>query len=404
MSPLVHGLARHDPFHATAVDFDSTVSGLLYYYVHYYHPSLWPNEMAVLKAGMYTFHEAVRCLLQTVVANKMMMYCLLSAASCRMRYIDRLPSQDVSRQEEHYISSALSLMAQSITHIDLRHALACIVFMVSADSYRSEYAAAKVHLEAAHALLEPLGGITAIDDEFLTGQLAMGDLFLACVRLEPCIFDCGYNPGVADTLHLSEVELSPYQPMVTRFSPKGRLAIPISQLTEAYSIRERLQIAHMSPSRAMQATRWITKRCMAIRHDLLTMRLTGADDALRIALIMWSLLSMNVTGRTKTVKLMAPALKSAIIRTDFWPNLDLKLWILLLGFQCGQEGSTTAKWCVGQLRTLYGPLVAPESSAMSEDRLADLTISMVTFQQGYLYDNVIQWPRTQRLASLLLNT
>lgn len=359
--------------------------------------------MAVLKAGMYTFHQAVITILQNVIENEMMMHCLLSATSCRMRCIDRLPSEDVSGKEEYYISRALRLMSQQITSTELRRALTCIVFMLSADSYRNELAAARLHLLAAHRLLEPLGGLGAIDDEFLSGQLSMGDLFLASVHIQPCLFACFYDPGPANTLALTSAELSPYHPIALDFPSLTPLDTPISQLAEAYSIRERLQISCMTGTRGLQATRWITKRCMAIRHNLLGMSTTGADNALRIALIMWSLLSMNITGRSKTVKLMAPGLQSAILDTFVWPDANLQKWILLVGFQCAEESSTTATWFTGRLFDIYRPsLPTLTASGRSKDQGVRFTNELVYFQEGYLYDNAVQRSRTCNLAARII--
>ena len=90
----------------------------------------------------------------------------------------------------------------------LRQRLICIVFLIAAEAYRDEISAAETHLRAAVGLLERKGGLMWIQDENLRGQLAMGDLYLACVKLEPCLFNCDYDPGLASTLGLWEGELS----------------------------------------------------------------------------------------------------------------------------------------------------------------------------------------------------
>ena len=357
--------------------------------------------MAVLQAGMYTFHEAVKSILQTVVANEMMMYCLLSAASCRMRYVDRLPSESVMAKEDHYLSNALRLMSRNVASAGLKEALTCIMFMLSADSYRGELASAKLHLHAAHRLLAPLGGVSAIEDP-LQGQMAMGDLFVACVHVEPCLFDCSYNPGPASSLNLSSAELSPHQPLARAF-PEGLLGTFIQQLAESYSIKMRLRIPNMAATRAMQASRWITKRCMAIRHDLLELILIGADHALRVGLIMWSLLAMNVTGRSKTVKLMAPSLQAAICDTKDWPDSELRKWLLLVGHQCASEASLASTWFASQLYTLCYPNLPVRSLGLTTaEEVKELTQQLIMFQRGYFYDETVQRPRTAAIANRLL--
>src|SRR5262249_50696702 len=125
------------------------------------------------------------------------------------------------------------------------------------------------------------------------------------------------------------------------------LRILIEQVRESYSIKSRLRTASMSAVRAMQVTHWITTRNMAIRNRMLALVPSNSrTNALRVALIMWTLLAMNLTGRTKTVKVMAPMLRSILVGTpsDWACNRDLRMWVLIVGYGCSAEGGTEAAW------------------------------------------------------------
>ncbi|KIX93538.1 uncharacterized protein Z520_10716 [Fonsecaea multimorphosa CBS 102226] len=415
---ILHGA---DPFDTTSVKIDNTVAGLLHYYVYFYHPTLWPNEMAVLRQGLYTFQNAVNSIMRTVVEDRLTMYCLLSAAACRLQFVDRLPCTLVAGKDGHYMRNALQLLRSRIdTHClqtseQLRQLLICIMFLTSAECYRDDVSAAQTHLRAAVGLLERNGGLVSIQDENLRGQLAMSDLYLACVELKPCLFTCDYDPGPASVLALKAHELSSAQceTVAASLLDRGMRIVPlelrlvIEQLYESYSVKSRLQTSAMSASRAMEVTHWITTRNMAIRNRLLA--LTTHDPrahALRTAIIMWTLLAMNVTGRAKTVKVMAPLLRSILMQIPTplgWAGEeDIRAWILIVGFSCAGDGSDVAEWFAEQVSGCASSrslnyLKDPLQCRQDADRV--LAERLETFQRrGFFFDAPVQRSRTRRLA------
>ncbi|KEF51765.1 uncharacterized protein A1O9_12102 [Exophiala aquamarina CBS 119918] len=406
-------LSKIDPFGTGSIKFDKTVANLLHYYVYFYHPTIWPNEMAVLRHGCYVFEGAVNNIMSTVMEDKLVMYCLLSAAASRFQFVDRLPSAEVMGKEGYYVQNALQLLRCHVASTplqgseQLRRLLICIMFLTSAEAYRDEVSAAKTHLKAAVVLLKEKGGLKYMQDENLRGQLAMADLYLACIKLEPCLFDCAYDPGSASALNLEESELDQLECKVlgTSFLDRDTDLIPlelgtlIGQVCETYSIRSQLRTSSMVASRVMQATHWITTRNMAIRHRLLALK---TDDsrvhALRVAIIMWTLLSMNVTGRTKTVKHMALTLRlilAEISDLDWIDSEDIGLWILLVGFACSAEGSEVSVWYAEQCYC-FGSGLIPVS--LDQDREDGLAMQLESFQLGYFFDLQVQRSRTRRLA------
>jgi hypothetical protein len=409
-----------DPFDTACVPLDKTVAGLLHYYVHYYHPVTWPNEMVVIKHGFYVFHDTMKANLRMVVANKVAMYCLLSAAACRMQYIDCLPCAQAASHETEYFYHALHLMGQQIQLLSMdswparRQLLVCMMFLISAESYRDNVAAAKMHVTAVSDLLKPLGGMASIEDEALRKQISMGDLYTACVRLEPCLFEPIYDPGPPRSLQLLSRELHTDECFTSRCNSlcgnswlPAALRSQIEQLAESYSIKCRLILENMPGRRALSVTHWITTRNMAIRNRALSLQLDNpAHHAVRATVIMWSLLTMNVTGRTKTIKVMAPLLKTILqgaTSTDWADGVKIQLWVLIVGFHCSTEGSETAQWFADRVWKSWRCLVSPASlSRKCARNETELASRLEQFQLDFFFDEKIQRPRTRSLAKVIL--
>lgn len=417
LAPLTYQtlLSKRDPFDAASVPINQSVAGLLHYYMYHYHPSLWPNELVLLRDGVYTFPDSVLNIMKTAIANKLTMYCLLSATICRLQFVDQLPFPIAAGIENYYIGEALQLMSSYIATTKLQNAseikqcVICMIYLSSAESYRGDSFAAKAHLVPAARILEPWGGLTYLEDGNLKGQLAMADLALACVHLEPSLFDCSYNPGPANTLHLTAGELhisyasSTASSLVDRhdsFVPQD-LQVLIEELVESHSVKSQIVTSSMQPARAIEVTHWISLRNMAIRNRLLALRMTDPRiHALRVAMIMWSLL-FNISGRIKTVKTMAPMLQSILIgipAPDWTKDTDIRLWLLLLGFYCAKEGSEESLWFVNECRSLTSACgISTTSSGYSSSIVGQLE----TFQLQFFYDVPVQNSQTRNLAEKL---
>ena len=405
--------SQMDPFDAAPVRIDHTVFTLLQYYMHTYHPTTWPNEMMAKPRGLYAFRGAVEHIMAVALTDELAMCCLLSASASRFWYIDRLSAPASSEKESSYMDRALQLIrvridkegSGDIYHMDCL--LQNIMFLASAEAYRDNFKPAQTHLEAAARLLDSRGGIMQLENPNLQGQLLMTDLFLACINLQPCVFGDEYDPGSADVLALTRWELSPleYNNMATNLLVKGDAVVPtelkssIQQIVESYSIKAGLRTETMSLSRAMETTHWITKRNMAIRNRLLAFTTTNtAFHALRIALIMWTLLTMNLTGRTKTVKIMARTLRSVMRHTteaDWNGADDIRLWIFLVGYTSAKADSGASNWFFAQ-SCRFGALDSPLTTILAEGET--LSERLEKFQSGFLYDARVQRPRIEELV------
>lgn len=411
-------LCKQDPFNSASIPISKAVAGLLHYYMNYYHPSQWPNEMAVLRQGVYMFEGRVLTVVRRAVADKLTMYSLLSAAACRLQFVDRLPCPLVAGRESYYIQEALRLMAVYVSTSNihdedqLNQFLTCILFLNSAEAFRGDMAAAQTHLYAAVRVLDPMGGLEAVENEHLNGSLAMADLFLACVKVKPCMFKCSYDPGPARMLELSDRELQTPCELSTASSLLNRpnnfilpkLRALIEELVESHTVKNRISTSSMSAVRATQVTHWVTLRNMAIRNKLLRLRTVDAKNhVLRIAIIMWSLLTMNVTGRAKTVKLMAPRLKDSLSGSslsDWEGDEDIRLWIVLIGLYCASEENKTLGWFRSEFEKLQG---CWSRSCFANARALKTAEQLEEFQRNFFFDVSIQRPQSYVLAQKLRN-
>lgn len=412
-------LCKQDPFDSASIHINKAVAGLLHYYMFYYHPSQWPNEMAVLRQGVYMFKGRVLAVLRRAVADKLTMYSLLSATACRLQFVDRLPCPLVARRESYYIQEALQLMALHIATDDMQEKgqlnqfLTCILFLNSAEAFRGDLSAAKTHLDAAVRVLEPMGGLSTVEDKHLQGSLAMADLFLACVKVQPCLFECFYDPGPAKILKLTDHELQTPCELATASSLLNRpntfihpkLRALVEELLESHTVKSRISTSSMSSTRATQVTHWVTLRNMAIRNKLLKLRIVEAKNhVLRIAIIMWSLLTMNVTGRAKTVRLMAPELRNSLCEIspfDWNGNEDVRFWIILVGLYCASEESDTSIWFRGEYDNLCMCWIRPGSTVARAPNVAE---RLETFQRMFLFDVPVQRVQTCAIADKLPGT
>lgn len=417
---IVPRASSADPFHTSSIRLDKVTMGLLHYYIYYYHPTIWPNEMAVLRRGLYIFENAVNNIMKLAFSSKLAMCSILSAAACRLQFIDKLPCQLVVRKEVFYIQEALRLIVPALrkkveTNEGVQDMLVCMLFLLSAESYRDNDDAAEVHLRGIYQLLQPMGGLLSIDNATLKGQIAMADLYLACIRLEPCLFDCVYDPGPTVVLLLEDNELLPdYRESQSALSLLARtdvfippsLLIVIREIAESFAIKCSFQMEQVSPQRAMQVSHWITLRNMAIRHKLLAYQTRDARlHALRVALIMWTLLAMNVTGRTKTVKLMAVSLQrlvSSISPSSWDSGEDIKFWMLLLGLQCVVMSSEAASWFKNETIRYINQTWSDISPHTVE--LAALASRLEHFQSDFFFHAQTQRSSTMSIAEMYIHS
>lgn len=419
-NPSIRSLScKFDAFNGTSVYIDRTVRVLIDYYIYYYHPTIWTCQPLAPSPQPYAFQSSVTQVVRTALQDPLAMYCLLSAAAARVSNVDGLPFPGSPAKQDYFMQEALCLMQGRINETDVGvtgatdRLVSCMMFLCSAEAYRGNYDAAWTHLKIALKILEPNGGVMTVEDKNLQGQLLMSDLALSCINLEPCLCPCDfYDPGPASTLDLTDEEFSPVDCEIlgSKFLRRGTDSLPlklkalICAILDSYVAKSGLKTTHMSPSRAFETTHWVQKRNMAIRNRLLAFKTSdGKVHALRTALIMWTLLSMNITGRVMTVKVMATKLRSILddIPTRAWKennNEDVRLWILLVGHSCASERGETYAWFSEQVRRM---LLCKSNVCGTGSGRNGLLQGLIDFQQGFLYHDPVQKCRMEELAEWL---
>ncbi|KAK4609028.1 hypothetical protein CLAFUW4_14278 [Fulvia fulva] len=251
-------------------------------------------------------------------------------------------------------------------------------------------------------------------NKHLQKQLLMGDLFLACVNLEPCLCGHDYDPGPSDLLELQVAELCDASASSlllgsSLLAADNAIVLPelkdlVQQIIEVYTVKSQMRIQNMSTKRALQTGHWITTRNMAIRNRLLAVNsIADGTNAIRTALIMWTLLTMNITGRLKTIGIMAQRLQQLYQRLPYEATQlsQCWFWLLTIGHMCSSAGSGTCSWFLHRLYDLEEIRITLSTQDCHKQTL---TRRLKTMQCGFLYDDAIQGPLTEALAASLVIT
>lgn len=410
---IKHISCQFDPFGTASVPVDNTVRSLLHYYIYYYHPTIWTYNPETLRSKPYAFKDSVVEVVNTAISDSLSMYSLLAASTSRLQHVDKKSFRAAADKEYHFMEQGLQLMrkrieAKSVDSKALNQIVRCIMFLGSAEAYRDNLPAARIHLLTALNLLGP-DGVIKMTDKNLQGQLLMADLFQACIHMTKPHCGYEYDPGPASTLNLNDEELLSVdvgnhgQTLLAKDTVIFPAPLPqvVGYVLESYRINCQLNVEAMTRERAFETTHWVMKRNMAVRSRILAIKTT--DDrvfALRMALIMWTLLAMNITGRVKTVKMMVVRLRETLERlsSSAWETYeDVHLWILLIGYCCARDESFELAWYADQVEDVSPWLYV--FSDLSETQ--SVFTALESFLRGFLYHKPVQGSRIEMVANLL---
>lgn len=368
-SPLQHSIPRPpsyeiDPFQSMPMATDSTVYTLIKYYKYHYHENgNWVYETGSLPHEPHLFRQYVEEKARLAFNDRLTMYCLLAATAARMRNRDNVRCVHIQKNMRLYMCRALQLLRQRIEHVHLEttesttQMMHCIAFVASAESYYDNFQAARAHRSAIAALVDLLGGISAVDNEYTRGQIIAFDVLLSCQILQPSVIECQYDPGpISADAALQAWKLS----VRTHDSPWGlgllisddrlvdsSLGDTIHNLVEIQNVRERLKVMPDHPL-SNQARRWACHRTAAVRVALLASEpACTAARALRIVLIMYTLLPEHDLTRAWVVKLQSRMLRQELENSpprDWSGRHDVKLWVLLMGYFCARDDAEEKHW------------------------------------------------------------
>ena len=264
-------------------------------------------------------------------------------------------------------------------------------------------------------LSESIGGVGSLRNPYLRAQIISLDDILSCIDLQPCMVRYDYGP-----CPLSGVERQKNEEEVLSFEEDGTLAtsllsnnapmLPASlrdlilQILECHNTKLLLETGFMSATRASQARHWLTMRTFAIRNRLLA--LTDIEDskidALRVVLIMWTLLPANNLKRAKIVQIITPKLKSTLQRGSphaWQDHEDVHFWILLIGCFCAEDETEAHAWFADDIRDM---LLFELSTIGLQPTGAGLVEDLVAFQRRFFFHEALLRPVTEKLAEWLV--
>jgi hypothetical protein len=283
--------------------------------------------------------------------NEVHFYTLLASMASQMQHFDHV-SQDEARTSllATRAVAAVRRHLATLPTIDQRlifdiHQLAVTEF------YRHELESAYVHLKAVKALLPHIGGIGGIDPS-LREWLVIGDGYVAAELLSKPLYPAlCFDPGCL----ISEDRVVAAQQSLAGTclqEQKYRTLLPPQMQAIILDITVAVQVMQQqlegptgegkTSAKSTATMHWLLLRTTALRHRLLDLDIHDhRANAIRRVLIMWLFLTMTVTGRQRTCKVLSSKLRRSLetsINGAGWTGYeDGLLWVLLTG---GMSSST----------------------------------------------------------------
>lgn len=410
-SPSIRSLSiTIDPFGTASVPIDGATIDLLQYFAHY--SSNGPTS--------FVFTPNIRDCIRGALEDDLIMHCLLSSAASRANYVQGLQIAHFKQKEITCTQEGLRTLQDRLKTADpelsasvLRLIIGILCLGASA-LYREDYATAKVHIKGAIKLAQLRGGVTKIPEpELLMRALGLDDL-LACRELTPCSVECTYDPGPLHRVQETEDEQElDDECSAAALLEKDDAVLPdalrdlVLQILDALPMKRKMaQISDTLCEQALNERQWLILRTLAIRNKLLASKPERKrTDALRISLILFTLLPPGDLRQRRTAREIAPQLKDTLTKTSSSEWLfceDVRLWCLLIGYfsAIDDDEAETRAWFTGEIRRTMelGRTCWNGSSEMSV--LDDL----VTFQRRFLFHESVQRPLTGSLARFLYHS
>lgn len=409
-----------DPFNSAPIAVDSTVHTLMQYFIYHYHENgNWVYETGWLPPDRANFRRHVTQKADLAFHDEFAMLCTLSAAATRIRTRDGVRSAEIQRQRELSLYKATRMLQGRIDGVAQLSAQSaadltnCIGMLGCAELFNNQVTAARVHVSGIAALVESLGGIAAVVDDYTRGAVLALDMLLACQTLQPCLMSGYIDPGpFRNDLALRDLQLS--SSLDEKLTGSALLNTPnrhvpeptkdlVRALIEVREVSVTLETAPDWPREtARKVRRWIRLRTAATRVTLLA--IASSDpvvEAVRVALIMQTLLRDLDRTRGGLVKRMAQRLRQILAScsgTDWRACKDVKLWVLLMGYSCAGDGTEEKHWffaaVLREWTTMNGDLSEHEDSGAILDKLLES-------QSRFFFHEQAQRASMEQLARLL---
>lgn len=329
-----------DPFASTVANVDRLAHSLLQYFVNVSHPRTWHSESRALPDKSYTFQKDALTLVRESLHNEVHLYTLLASMASQLQNFEHADQyRDRTSTLIHKAITAIRNHIRISGKIDQRF-IFDIHQMAVTEFYRFELQSSLIHLRAVRSLVVELGGLEKIEPS-LREWIVIGDGFVAAELLQRPVFSAsGFDPGRwnqspkevdGETLAGMAFQETKYDSIFSK-----QMRDILFDMMDCYGAMKRhLGSAASSQSPSSKAiAHWLLLRVTAIRHRLLDLDAQGICNPIRIALIIWLFLVTTVTGRRRTVKILACKLRIVLVQSakEAWAGYeDTLLWISLLG-------------------------------------------------------------------------
>lgn len=403
--PSVRAMScKMDPFDAASIPIDSTVNGLLKYFVHY---SSNPNN--------FTFSPSINELIASAFQDELLIHCILSAAASRIHYVQGLALPVFVEREAASTQQSLTLLQCRLKEGSSQYAASterlvnCMLYLCAGAIYRHDLAIAKVHIDAAVKIVEQIGGVTKLQDhQVLVRVLSLDDL-LSCVEMIPCrVKRRTYDPGPLTMLE-GEERMSGVEKLADGFRVADYAVLPTPlrilaiQVLECCHVKRGLELydTPFSPE-ALRTRHWLKLRSLAARNGLLAFATSDArTNVIRIVLIMCTLLPPSDLRQIKTAQVVARKLRGILeqgMEPSWEGNEEIELWCMLIAYSCAESGSNTRTWFAEQIYNL----ICVGCAAVGIGIGPGLSSDLMAFQGRFLCTQPELKPPMEELAEYIL--
>ncbi|KIW66785.1 hypothetical protein PV04_06080 [Phialophora macrospora] len=210
--------------------------------------------------------------------------------------------------------------------------------LADAEFFSFDTKAARIHLKFVKQLIDQTGGPGRLP-QFMREWFLAGDESVAAELFEQPFFHFGeYDPGPLPDWNKTSVDAQrdPIDSFVQdcdvfSWCPKlQQIVLDLVQWYHEMKVQLRSTLSNPSPitGSSSERARWLHLRATAVRGRLLHMEtITWKEEITRLALLAWTYMIMTVSGRRRTMKVMASRLKAmvstgAVLR---WKNHALLL-------------------------------------------------------------------------------
>ena len=393
-----------DPFDSVAMPLDRTAHALLQYFVCY-----------SCQTSNFTFTPDTTSVMDAAIRDGLMIRCILSAAASRIPYVQGVSPSRVREKALTCTQQSLRLLRLHLESnttnpsacIDER-LVDCILYLAAAALYRGDVQTTRLHVSAAVQLIRLGGGIERVrNPRILVRMLSLDDV-LASSTLQPCMIECKYDPGPLAALEstLNHTEFSDRNSQVNEAQLGDLLPAYLRslllQIVECDRMKDTLgSISRRCTPHELQARHWLITRTLAIRNQLLAFATMDARiDALRMCMIIWTLLPPNDLRQSRTAEGLARALKSHLERTpaSIWTGHKYcKLWCCFVGLLGAAIHCSCRIWFI----TVLHDMIRNAGDTLGTRKGNGLAGVIMTFQQTFLYREKICRPVSEALALTL---